>query len=244
MKAVQDWFKRHFDDPQVVGLVLVLLVGVAIISLFGQMLAPVVAALVIAYLLEGMVRLLERQNVPRLVAVTAVFLLFIAFLLVFSLVLIPELSGQLAKLVDQLPEMVEKGRDALLRLPQQYPGAISEEQVRSLMALTGEESSRYGRHILASFSVKSLVVVFTALIYLVLVPFMVFFFLKDKRQLLRWLAQFLPRHRGLTDTVWREVDAQIGNYVRGKFLEILLVWGASYDPFLFLEGFVQLIACD
>lgn len=243
MRAVRDWFKRQFEDPQVVGLVIVLLVGIGIITVFGRMLAPVLAALVIAYLLEGLVKALERRRVPRLLAVSAVFVLFLAFLAVFSLVLIPELSGQLASLVDQLPEIVEKGRDALLRLPEQYPGAISEEQVRSVMALIGQESGRYGRHILASLSLQSVVVVITALIYLVLVPFMVFFFLKDKDRLLHWVQGFLPHHSGLTYTVWHDVDIQIGNYVRGKFVEILIVGGVSYITFqLFGLQYAMLLA--
>jgi len=243
MHAVRQWFSRHINDPQVVGLVLVLLFSLAVITFLGPMLAPVLAALIMAYLLEGMVRVLERLGLLRIAAVIIVFLCFIAFLLVFSLVLIPQLSGQLATLVDQMPQILNKGRDALLSLPQQYPGTISEEQVRSLMALIGEQTSQYGRSLLASFSLRSLVVVFAAVVYLILVPFMVFFFLKDKVRLLHWVKGFLPEDSGLTYAVWRDVDMQIGNYVRGKFLEIFIVGGVSFLTFeLFGLQYAMLLA--
>jgi len=72
------------------------------------------------------------------------------------------------------------------------------------------------------------------LIFLVLIPVLVFFFLKDKAALLAWVVRYLPRDRALATHVWREVDAQIGNYVRGKVIEILIVWVVTYVTFLLL----------
>jgi putative permease len=69
------------------------------------------------------------------------------------------------------------------------------------------------------------------MIYLFLVPMMVFFFLKDKELLISWFLQFMPRDRHLTVRVWEEVDTQLGNYVRGKFAEIFILWIVSYATF-------------
>jgi putative permease len=72
---------------------------------------------------------------------------------------------------------------------------------------------------------------------------LVFFFLKDKHQLLAWVQQYLPRDRALVSHVWQEVDAQIGNYVRGKVLEILIVWVVTYAVFALLDmPFVMLLS--
>jgi putative permease len=60
---------------------------------------------------------------------------------------------------------------------------------------------------------------------------MVFFFLKDKDGILAWLSQFLPRERRLAAAVWHDVDRQIGNYVRGKFAEIVIVWLVTFITF-------------
>jgi putative permease len=70
-----------------------------------------------------------------------------------------------------------------------------------------------------------------ALVYLVLVPLLVFFFLKDKKKIIAWAGNFLPEERALAKAVWGEVNQQIGNYIRGKIWEILIVWGVSYAVF-------------
>jgi putative permease len=71
-------------------------------------------------------------------------------------------------------------------------------------------------------------------IYLVLVPILVFFILKDKAQILDWARSFLPRDRHLIQQVGREVDRQIGNYVQGKLLEIVIVGVVTWIAFRFL----------
>lgn len=77
--------------------------------------------------------------------------------------------------------------------------------------------------------------IITITIYLVLVPLLVFFFLKDKRLILDWVHGFLPHDHTLAQQVWREVDQQMGNYVRGKFLEVVVVWVATYLAFIFMD---------
>jgi putative permease len=73
--------------------------------------------------------------------------------------------------------------------------------------------------------------VFTLVVYLILVPFLVFFFLKDKDRILDWIRKLLPDNLDLTTTVWFEVNKQIANYIRGKGWEILIIWGISYTVF-------------
>ena len=72
MNAINAWFRRYFSDPQVIYLASLLTLGFATVLFFGSMLAPVLAAVVIAYLLEGLVAVLQRQGVPRLLAVAVV----------------------------------------------------------------------------------------------------------------------------------------------------------------------------
>jgi len=76
---------------------------------------------------------------------------------------------------------------------------------------------------LLSFSIASIPGMITLLVYAVLVPVMVFFFLKDKDLIIVWAQQFLPSDRTLLQRVWSELDTQIGNYIRGKFWEAFIV---------------------
>jgi putative permease len=72
-------------------------------------------------------------------------------------------------------------------------------------------------------------------IYLILVPLLVFFFLKDKDLMIGWVAARLPRERSLVNRVWTEAEGQIANYVRGKVLEIFIVGAVTYVTFTYLD---------
>jgi putative permease len=231
MQLLTRWFKHYFSDPEVVFLSISLLVGFAIVLTMGDMLAPVLASVEIAYLLEGVVVHIERHNVPRLAAVLIVYIGFLLFLILILLGLLPLLSRQVTELFQQIPGMISKGQGLLMQLPQSYPELISTQQVQELLNAIQQEITRFGQLVL-SISFASVVDVITVLVYLILMPMLVFFFLKDKGLILNWLIGFLPRNRRLAGRVWREVDRQIGNYVRGKFWEIIIVWSASFVTFV------------
>ncbi len=234
MQIIRDWFKRHFSDPQVIILFIALVGGTVAILTLGRILAPVLAGIVIAYLLEGVVGFFERHRIPRLAAVLIVFLSFMTFLLFLIFGLLPKLSYQIGQVMGDLPSMFGRGRQQLMLLPEKYPDYISQEQVSALVGFLQTELGRLGQRLL-SFSVASVRGLVTFLVYLVLLPLLVFFFLKDKKSILQWLTRFLPDNSDLTEQVCRDVDHQIGNYIRGKFFEILIIWSASYLVFTLLK---------
>lgn len=233
MNRITAWFRRHMADPQVVLLVVIIGAATAAIYLAGAMLAPVIAAAVIAYLLQGIVSRLSRVGVPHLPAVLITFSIFVAFLTFLILGLLPLLLGQIKQLVQQVPNMLNVAQQSLIKLRADYPNVISEQQLRDVVSTIGGEVVGYLRGLL-SYSVASLVGILTLAVYLILVPFLVFFLIRDKDRIFEWFSNFLPRERQLTYQVWQEVDAQIGNYVRGKVWEIFIVGGVSYGVFTIL----------
>jgi len=50
---LNSWYRRYFTDPQAALLVVILVIGFVIVFTMGKMLAPLIAAIIIAYLLEG-----------------------------------------------------------------------------------------------------------------------------------------------------------------------------------------------
>ena len=233
MQLIFQWLRRTFSDPQLVVLLSLLLGGFVIVITMGDMLAPVLASIVIAYLLEGLVAPLQRLGVPRMIAVVFVFILFLIVLGLILFGLMPLLSRQVTQLVQQLPNMLAQGQQALMMLPEKYPELITADQVQEVIGTIGSEAGNIGQKVL-SWSLSSVVGVITLLVYLVLMPLLVFFFLKDKQLILSWIAGMMPQDRKIALHVWREVDVQISNYVRGKFWEIIIIWSASYVTFTLL----------
>ncbi len=230
MQVITDWFRRYFSDPQVVFLALFLLVGFAVVLTMGHMLAPVLASVVIAYLLEGLVVMIERVGVPRLLAVIIVFTAFLSFVTLVLFGILPLLSRQVTDLFQQIPSMIAAGQQALMQLPERYPDIVTAEQIQELIGTLRNEVAALGQDVL-SLSLSSLVGFITIAVYLILMPLLVFFFLKDRDLIIDWFKGHLPRHRKIAGTVWADVDRQLSNYVRGKFWEILIIWSASFVTF-------------
>ncbi len=235
---VSAWYKRYFTDPQAALLVVLLLVSTLIIYFMGSMLTPLLAAIVIAYLLEGPVSTLE-QRVSRLIAVIAVFSLFLLFMVFLLLFLLPLLSRQASQFFQEVPNMINRGQELLMRLPKEYPEIVSENSIKDIILSLSGDISNVGQSVLSvSFASIPLIV-----IYVVLVPLMIFFFMKDKVMILEWMSRFLPADRQLVIHLWEEMDAQIGNYIRGKVYEIIIVGAAAYIVFkLFGLNYASLLA--
>jgi putative permease len=233
LQLIRDWIDRHFSDPQILVLAFMLVIGFVFIIMFGDMLIPVFASIVIAYLLDGMVVRLARFKVPRMLSVLIVFLVFLACLLLLIIFLLPLLSRQIAQLVQQLPMMLTAGQSELMRLPERYPDIVSQTQIKQVLDFIGVELTALVKRLL-SLSIASVRGVIAILVYLILVPLMVFFMVKDKQKILAWLANILPDNRLLANQVWIEVNQQFGNYIRGKIWEILIVWSVSYVTFKLL----------
>ena len=230
MNSIKAWFQDHLSNPQVFALALLLVVFFAVVTFMGRMLAPVLGAAVIAYLLEGLVVRLHRLRMPRLPAVVIVFLAFLLFVGFVMIGLLPLISRQATQLIAAIPNMIGQFQGQLMRLPELYPALFSPDQVQEIIDLIRLEITKFGREML-SLSVSSVVGLLTFVVYAILLPLLVFFFMKDKQRILDWAFGYLPTDLTLATTVWRDLDRQIGNYVRGKFLEILVVWWATYITF-------------
>jgi putative permease len=234
MELLTAWFKRSFSDPQVVILGVFLVIGFAIIIGLGKWLAPMFASIVIAYLLEAVVSRLQRTGLPRLASVIIVYLLFITVFLFLTFGLVPIVIRQLTALVQQFPNYIAQGQELLKQLPQNYPQLISEEQIQAIISQLGQEMAVWGQQAL-SWSLASAGSVISLVVYLVLVPVLIFFLLKDKDLMIGWLSNYMPRERTLVNRVWTESEAQIANYVRGKVTEIMIVGSVTYITFIILD---------
>jgi putative permease len=230
LRVLNQWFHRYFSDPQAVLLLILLVTSVTVLMTMGEMLAPVLAAIVIAYLLEGLVGNMHCRYIPRLAAVIVVFSIFLTVVGFISFVLFPLLSYQFSQFLQELPNMIARGQELLMQLPQRYPEFISSEQLEGLINALRSGIRNMGTNMLV-YSLASITTLMTLVVYLVLVPLLVFFFLKDKDVIINWLVDFLPKERAVATRVWKEMDAQIGNYVRGKVYEIFIIGVFSYIPF-------------
>lgn len=224
---------KYFSDDEAVILFLILLSAVLAVIFFGAMLAPVIASVIVAFILQGIVTKLVNWGVPELAAICGVFVVFLGSLAGFLFGLLPLIWTQVAALATEAPRIIREMRSYLELLPEQYPTMISMDVVNNVYFQLTAEAGRLTQW-LVSISISSIPDLLGLLIYLILVPILVFFFLKDRRALLSGIAGMLPQKRPLLASIWQEVNLQCANYVRGKAVEILIVGSVTYVCFKLL----------
>lgn len=232
------WYKRRFADPQVIALVVILIAGFSIIYFFSGILAPLLVAIVLAYLLELPTHLLEKLGCARIWAVSIVLTLFIGISAIVILILAPTVWQQAMTLISDIPNMINKFNAFARELPERFP-ALMDVGIVDMMAENLRSKFSTVAESVLKVSLASLIGVITLSIYLILVPLMTFFLLKDKQQMLNAVRRVLPKNRILAAQVWIEVNQQITNYIRGKVTEMVIVGVFTYFVFAFLICVIQ-----
>ncbi|MDQ8039559.1 MAG: AI-2E family transporter [Rickettsiella sp.] len=233
LQLVKNWLSRYVLDPELAILWFFLIFIIVVFASLGKILAPVFVSIVIAYLLQWPISYLEKLHLPRLPAVLGVYISFLSLVILGMIGLLPLLFRQLSNLIAELPNMAARGQKILLFLPTRYPGYISVQQIQDLIIQFKSGLTHFGQWILSA-SLIYIPNIIAFAIYFVLVPLLVYFFLLDQKKILVWFAQYLPEKRRLISQVWTEVYEQTGNYVRGKALEMLIVWIITYLSFALL----------
>ncbi len=226
--------KEYLNDPQVTIFLLISLFIVLLFYFLGQYLVPVFASIVLSYVLEGLIRPLERLKVPRSLAVFLVFMVFMSLSIFLLLWIIPLAIKQFGQFIQDLPSMITSGKAHLERFIQSYPKIVKNLQIDAVVSIFIGQIREMGKNFL-TYSLSSVMGLVNFLIYLVLVPLISFFFLKDKEYILSFIKGLLPDNIEFTSQVWREVNAKIARFLQGKIWELLIVWLASYIFFFIIH---------
>lgn len=234
IKQFNDWYTRKFSDPHAVALVFILVFSFLFLALFSHLLMPVLVALAIAFLLDLPVNKLMHLNLSRTSATAVIVSSFIGFALVAGLGLMPIIWQQSSNLLQEIPHMVTEGQKYLLTLPEKYPDIIQASQIETFISAIKEKIVEWGQLVLTA-SLNSISDLVALMVYLILVPLMVFFFLKDKHDLFVGFSRYLPKERRMAVQVGAEMNQQILNYIRGKVIEILIVGIITTVTFICLD---------
>ena len=233
IEVIKQWYHKNFSDPSAVTLMLVIIFTALILGFFGKLLTPVLVAIVFAFLLEWPIRKACQFGINRNVSTATVILLFVGLAIALCSMAIPVIWQQSLSLVTELPEMMHQVREFIHTLPETYP-SLDPALITNMLGNVDAKMVQVIESTIEAVA-SSLTNVVALLIYLILVPLMVFFMLKDKAELLAGFKKVLPAERRLITQVATEMNQQIMNYIRGKMIEIIIVGGASYIAFAVMD---------
>lgn len=228
-----DWYRRRFSDPNAASLMIVIISLFLVIYFFNKILLPVIIAVVLSYLLDTPVKFLNKKGIPRTLSVVIVLAIFISIVLFGVMILLPLIWQQSVTLVRNIPSMLTFLNAFLTTLPEKYPELIDVGLFDSIIQSVKDKVAQTGNSLL-QFSIVSLFSFLSVMVNAVLVPIMMFFLLKDKEKIWSYCSKALPKNRGVLNKVAAEMDQQIGNYIVGNVLHIIILFIIVYIPFWFL----------
>ena len=196
-------------------------------------LLPFLISLIVAYALQPIVELLVRRRVPRGVAILTIYLAFILLVVIAVLQAIPAVTRQFTQLTAHFPILIQQFDQwvGVLSTHKQYlPDAvrtgIEDALTKAEQGLAGSVTNLFT---MLSSTVSAIFVIFV-------VPFLVFYMLKDGRSIGRSLLRVLPtRRRPQVKAVLLTVDETLGRYVRSQLLVMLVVGVLTYAGFLVIR---------
>ena len=230
---LKGFFRNYFYEEEQFAALFILIIAAVLLYFIGSTITPVFVSILVAYLLNGVMNFFEEKNYSKKISFYFTFTIFLAFYL-FILLSLPYVTGQIASLINELPAIVAFVESLFNDLMIRYPNFFTTEQVEEIFASSASLIPSIAEQVLIQLN-TSFSAIMNALIFLILTPILVFFFLKDKSEMLSYLTFFLPNKRSLLSKIWSDLNIQLFGYVRGKALEMIIVASITSTAFLVLE---------
>ena len=214
--------KKIFSNEETIIFSFALLIFFIVISFFGSVLTPFIISIIVAYLLVGMQKKIQSYNISEKISLVITFSIFIVTGAALVIWLVPLLYTQLQAFVLDVPNLINNFRDFISELPSKFPDLVSSDQITIFFQAVSEEISAIAQNIVKT-SISSIQSAITVLLYIILFPILVYFFLFDRKNIIDGFLKVIPGRRKMFTSIWAEMDIQLSNYVRGKTIEIFIV---------------------
>ena len=215
-------FRRIFSNEETVVFFLIILSTLILFSLFIEVLTPFIISIVVAYLLVGLQKKIETYGFSQSVSSIIAFSVFIIVGAAMFTWLIPLLYVQLQSFVLDIPRIFNEFLNFVSTIPAAFPDLVNSDQISVFFQAVSSELSSITQNIVKS-SISGIQSTITVLLYIILFPILVYFFLFDRKNIIEGCLSIIPGDRAMLSQVWSEMDIQLSNYVRGKVLEIFIV---------------------
>lgn len=203
---------------------------------------PVVLALILYYLLRPVLRLLERFKIPRIWGILIIFLGGIGLMTLLSVLVFPFLRDQFQNLIEEFPDYFMRllnNIDQFLR--NSFVGDYYRDSSFNIEALIATLPTSIADTLQATVTgiiarVTSWISTITGVILsIVIVPFILFYLLKDGDKLPGYFLKLLPpRFRDDTREVLKDADKQLGAYIQGQLIVAFCIGVMVYIGFLII----------
>lgn len=200
----------------------------------GAVAFPFIAAGVLYYVTRPIVLFLERYKVPRFLAILTVFGIIIFVVYLISTFIAPIAQSQFTKLIDNWPAMVQEV-EYLVSIWQSNQSILPDQVTTTLEDMQDKLFAN-----LQDLAVNATSIIVTAissivqfLFLLVLVPFFLFYMLKDGEKLKPFLMQFFKERKAQSfGRLLNGIDSTLSAFIQGQMLVSVCVGILLYIGYL------------
>ncbi|MGZ3524021.1 MAG: AI-2E family transporter [Thermodesulfobacteriota bacterium] len=215
-------FQKLWKTFEIIAIGFVLLGILLVLYLIRGLLAPFIIAFVITFCLSPVVDYMEGEGINRTLAVIFLILVTLIILLILWRLTWPTLQTEIGSFQKNAPHYARKIQDGLnqgMKLLEKKAGFIPEGVLQGALQKRIDQLTSGTGDI--SFLMKT---VGHLLFTLLLIPVIVFFFLKDGRRMKKVLITYVPNKYFETFlTLFHEIGRQISGYIRGQLMDSLCV---------------------
>ncbi|WP_284637986.1 AI-2E family transporter [Paenibacillus silviterrae] len=214
---------------------------VSVYDFLREVLTPFVIAMIISYVLNPVVTLLNARKVPRTIAVLLIYALFFTSLTVVMMNMIPIFLKQLQELNEHMPDLAFKAQSLVddLNDLQFLPDSVR------LGINTSLAKVEDGISLAIADYIKEIGTTINTLFLIFIIPFVAFYILKDFQLIEKTALAIVPKaHRKSIVTMLVDIDTALGNYIRGQFLVCVIIGVLAYIGYWLIGmPYALLLAC-
>ncbi|MBO0993862.1 AI-2E family transporter [Bacillus sp. SD088] len=209
-----------------------------VIVILSTIAAPIILAFIAYYIMNPIVNLLERLHIKRIWGIIIIILGIGGLITGLVFLLAPSIEKQINDLIVDIPIYLKQmGEEINDWVDHSFFGPYYDEGYKwvtsTLSDLPNKISGYLGGAYEGILSIAStLTHVFVALFTF---PFVLFFLLKDSAKFKSYYLQLLPpKYRGDADQVLKNIDVQVGSYIRGQIIVATCIGILLYIGYLII----------
>ncbi len=215
-----------------------IIISVVVIVYFMKgVLAPILTAFFLAYLIDPAVTFLERFRLPRALGISILVTLFSIFSLVFLLILIPELLHQIKGLSAHIPTIHQKISTLLASTGLTSENDISKHTESFLISMKDNLPELVNMVLkIALKAITKTTGLLGVIINIIMIPLFLFYFLRDFKKVTEKIESFIPeKEEARWRTELKRIDSILKSYFSGQLIVVLFL-AISYSIGLAITG--------
>lgn len=191
---------------------------------------PVIISIFLSHFLNKVSNILKNSGVNRKWTFILTYFLFLTVFSLILFILLPNVSKKILDFFNDLPIMIQKIKILINKLTEKYPLVFTYEQTNFLFSNVISYAQSFTKTLITA-SIISIFIITKWILYIFLIPILVFFLLKDHIFIIKWFRQIMPEKTNFLEKIWNETHQQIGNYARGKLIEFFIITLTSFILF-------------